>query len=274
LALRYPEIYWPVRLNCEAHGIEVKTIFHTENIWLRDYFPLQINGNFFRFQYKSNKRFPQLDVSNEPWTGVIAPIRELQQFIDGGNIVHFAGKMILTEKVTKDNGSVIISQLERIFDCEIIIIPVEPGDDLGHADGIVNFINQNNVLVNDYSAVAKKDKRLYAYEEALQTILESHNLVCHKIPNAYDEWNWRMTERDFRYLFPRADDFNPAFGYYINFLQVGDLIFLPAMKISRDKEAFEVVKKHFPEYTVIMVDCSGVAFEGGLVHCVSWNGVK
>ncbi len=269
LASRYPEVYWPIKINLAARGIDVKTI-RSGNLWIRDYFPVQINGKLFRFQYKKNEKYPQLDVSNEPWTGILAPITVYSHIIDGGNIVYCGGKAVMTEKIYQDNKGLDVAQLEKLLDCQIIVIPIEPGDDLGHSDGIVRFIDRSNVLVNDYSGVAKKDKRFYAYQAQVEGILDDHNLLVHHIPNAYDQWNWNWSEKEFRRFFTEADDYNPAFGYYINFLQVANLLFLPAMKIPQDAEAYKVVKKHFPECDIIMVDCSRLSFEGGLIHCVTW----
>jgi len=274
LALRYPEVYWPIRINLEARGIEVKTVYRTENIWIRDYFPIQINGEYFRFRHKTSKKFPQLDISNEPWTGVFAPIRCLPYFIDGGNIVQGYGKVILTEKVIQDNESGIVNILEKLFESEIIIVPIEPGDPLGHSDGVVRFIDKNHVLVNDYFKIAQKDKNFYAYQTKLEAVLNKHGLIAYEIPNAYDQWNWKMSEKEFRQFFPRADEYNPAFGYYINYLKVSNVLFLPAMKIARDVEAYNAIKTHFSECDIIMIDCSRLSFEGGLIHCVTWNGVK
>jgi len=274
LALRYPEVYWSIKVNLEARGIEVITIFRTENIWCRDWMPVQINGEYFRFYHKTSKKYPQLDVSNEPWSGVVAPIRCLPFTLDGGNVVYHNGKIIMTEKVIQDNGISVTVQLEKVLNCEIIIIPIEPGDTLGHSDGIVKFVDDNHVIINNYAQIGKKDKRFYEYRDTLLNILEGYGLTVDQIPNAYDAWNWNLAEKDFRMFFPRADDYNPAYGYYINFLKVSDVIFLPAMKIKRDLDAFKAIEAQFPGRSIIMVDCSRLSFEGGLVHCVTWNGVK
>ena len=36
---------------------------------------------------------------------------------------------------------------------ELIVIPKEPYDEIGHADGMVRFLDAKTVLVNDYSEV-------------------------------------------------------------------------------------------------------------------------
>ncbi len=273
LCRRYPEVYWPARVNLEAAGVDVKTIWSTQNIWIRDYFPVSANGKLVRFTYKTvdYEKYRQLDISNEPWTGVFPKIISYYPSIllDGGNLVCGFGKALITEKVIWDNGAGVVADLEKILNCKVIIIPVEPGDDLGHADGIVKFIDVRNVLINDYSQTAKKDKAYIAYQKALEAVLYANGLKSCKIENAYAQWNWFMSEKDFRQAFPMADDFNPGFGYYINFLQVADTILLPAMKIKEDAKALQTVQKHYPDCRVVMIDCSRLSMEGGLINCVT-----
>jgi agmatine/peptidylarginine deiminase len=272
LCQRYPEVFFPIKLNLEVAGVEVKIIHKTENVWIRDYFPISINNKLFRFQYKTigYEDYPQLDVSNEPWTGVFnKPIYVNSIILDGGNIIHGFDRIIMTEKVIQDNGKGVVADLEKLLGTRAIIIPVEPGDNLGHSDGICKIIDVNHILINDYSQIAKRDKAFINYQKELEQILVSYGFWIYKIPNAYDQWQWSMTEKQFRQLFPSADDFNPGFGYYINFLKVADTILLPAMKIKEDAEAYQVVKKHYPECRVVMVDCSRLSMEGGLVNCIS-----
>ena len=36
---------------------------------------------------------------------------------------------------------------------QVIFIPVEPGDDTGHSDGMVRFVDEQTVVANDYSGI-------------------------------------------------------------------------------------------------------------------------
>ena len=269
LRTRYPEVYWPVKINLEARGIKVVPVRDTKNIWIKDYFPIQVNGEFIRFKYTRDPRYPHMDISNEPWTGIVAPIRESNIIIDGGNIVQGFGKFILTEKVIHQNGHEVVEKLEKLFESEVIIIPMEPGDTLGHSDGICRFLDRDTVLVNDYSLIEEKDPSFHGYQGQLEMALSVHGLKVKLFPNGYTEWDWHMTEAQSRKLFPEADEFNPGVGYYINMLQVDDLILLPAMKIPMDADAFKRAKELYPNSDVVMVDCSRLSMEGGLLSCIS-----
>jgi agmatine/peptidylarginine deiminase len=80
-----------------------------------------------------------------------------------------------------------------------------------------------------------------------------------------------MSEKEFREIFPDADDFNPAFGYYINYLHVRGMILFPAMKIAKDAIVASTLKRLYPTYNIVAIDCSKLSYEGGLLGCVSWN---
>jgi agmatine deiminase len=268
LARRYPEVYWPVRINCEAHGVRVITVNNTRNIWLRDFFPQQINGELIRFQYgRKWDAWKVLDISNEPWTGLFEkPIRENHLVIDGGNIVQDGqGKAILTDKVIDVNGREVIAKLEKLFKT-VIIIPAEPGDTLGHSDGIVAFVDSNTVLINDY---AKQGQEYIEYEKTLRKILASYGIKVEFMPYVYGESPFELTEEQFRKLDSDFDEYNPAWGYYLNFLRVQGVIFLPVFKIKKDAEAMSTLKRLYPHHSIIAVDCSKLSWGGGLLHCIS-----
>lgn len=275
LAKRYPETYWPMRINLETVGIKFVTV-NSANVWCRDYFPvMNRHGQLILFIYnKYGGEYPQLNVSNKPWLEAFGDheIIESKIILDaGGNLVRCDDKIVLTSRVIADNDASVINRLEKLFDSQVIIIPGEPGDDLQHSDGIVKFIDNKNILMNDYSKWALRDAKMGRYEERAERVLSDAGLIVHKFPNAYDAWDWDMTEEQFRRIFPDADDFNPGFGYYINFLKIGNQIILPAMRMKRDQEAFEAAKQYFPQYRVVMVDALGLSMEGGLIHCITWS---
>jgi len=270
LAWRHPEVFWPVKLNLAAAGVDVKVVFRTGNIWTRDYMPVRTGEVLTLFKYKTTK-YKSLDVSEVRYNGITESIYASPIVLDGGNVVQSFNWVIMTDKVVKDNPGISMWDLQSLFGKGLIIIPVEPGDDLGHADGIVKFIGPTEVLVNDYSGIAKRDKRFVKYQKDLENILRVNGITFHRITNAYDKWDWNMSEETFRQCFPDADDYNPGFGYYINFFKIADTILLPAMKISQDVDAFNCVRKHYPDCRIVVIDCSSLSMEGGLLNCVIWS---
>lgn len=277
LKTRYPDVFYPSKLNLEANGIIVKTITGTENIWLRDYMPLQVSGDFIKFRYdKQFKKYPQLKADYKA-DAFLQPAYESSLILDGGSIIRVTGKAVITDKVIKDNKrqgfkeSKTLSEIERLLNCEIIVIPIEPGDTLGHSDGICKFIDERNILINDYSNIFNKDKRFIQYDRKLRTIFKNHSLNVETLPFGYGEWDWKMTEKYFRKMYPKADEFNPGFGYYINFLLIKGLILAPVMNIPKDVEVINTLKRFYPHCNVVAIDCSKLSMEGGLLNCVTVN---
>lgn len=71
-------------------------------------------------------------------------------------MVNSSNKVILCDKVFKENKSFsrleTVSELKSIFCVEdVLLIPQQPGDFIGHADGMIRFIDDHTVLINDYS---------------------------------------------------------------------------------------------------------------------------
>ena len=74
--------------------------------------------------------------------------------LDGGNVVHNGKVAIVTEKVWLDNPLLSKREIERAIISigfeQVVMIPVEPDDNVGHADGIVRFLQSDLLLVNRY----------------------------------------------------------------------------------------------------------------------------
>ena len=80
-----------------------------------------------------------------------------------------------------------------------------------------------------------------------------------------------LTEVQFRTKYPLADDYEPGFGYFINWYQVDDIIFLPVFKLSQDDDVLLFMHKHYPGYEIVMIDCRDLSMLGGLCQCVTWE---
>jgi agmatine/peptidylarginine deiminase len=174
---------------------------------------------------------------------------------------------IITDVVFKNNPEYkrddLLKELSKLLGTKIIIIPREPGDKLGHSDGIVKFINEDNILLNEYTG-----KLMGTYNKKVKEILQNNELKSIGFPN-YWHLKPKMTEDEFRNKYIYADDFNPAWGYAINFLKVGNLVLVPIFNIKQDREIIETVKKCYPDCSSVAIDCSELSMEGGLVNCVT-----
>lgn len=272
---RYPLVFNSLLTHLKANRVEVE-ILDTLNIWVRDYMPIQTRNGFVKFQYKTLKyeQYSQLriDFDSPYWAALFKRFKGLQYSnisLDGGNCQMNTKKdiAIITNVVFNNNPDYRKKDLAKILsdllDAKIIVIPREPGDKLGHSDGIVKFINENNILLNKYSG-----KLMIKYRNKIKEILNSNGLNVIDFPN-YLHLKPKMTEDEFRKKYIYADDFNPAWGYAINFLKVDKLVVVPVFNIKQDEEIIDVVKTHYADCNVVAIDCSDLSMEGGLINCVT-----
>ena len=139
---------------------------------------------------------------------------------------------------------------------QLIIIPYDPADVTRHADGMVRFFDENTVLVNNYAASGEYSK---SFIDKFYGALAAHGLNIIQVP----------------YYFTNdktPDGMPSAEGTYINYLQVGNKIFLPQFGNSqKDNEAFALFERLFGK-NVIPVYCLDLAKNGGgVLNCATWN---
>lgn len=258
------------------YNINVELI-ESDNIWCRDYMPVPIRGGYILFNYNKqlnpynkNESYNNLkvDYSKIKIDNVVSEGLNIE---GGGNLVYNEKYIILTDKVFEHNKLpqwYIIDKLTKLFNKQVIIIPCEPGDELGHADGIVRFIdNKYNVFVNDYSSMIHPDWDLY--QSKLNDILINSGLNPITLPYAYNRCP-SILESTFRKKFPYADDFNPGYGYYINYLITKEVILYPTFGLSKDNKVKLLLEKYYNR-PCEPIDCRRISMEGGLVNCVTWN---
>jgi len=106
--------------------------------------------------------------------------------VDGGNVVVAKTKVILTEKVFRENPEWKPAEVREHFretfhNRTCIIIRTEPLDPIGHSDGLVRFLDDNRVVVNDYS---KAEPR---YGRRLERALAEHGLEINRLPYRPDK---------------------------------------------------------------------------------------
>ena len=111
---------------------------------------------------------------------------------------------------------------------------------------MVRFVNDNTVLINEYS------KKHNKYKKKLTDVLEKENLKYIEIPS--------------------TDNITNAIGLYINYLQFDDVIILPKFNIKNDNNILISLYKIFGnKYKILQIDCTEIAKNGGVLNCISWS---
>ena len=260
LKTNYPETCSRLIKILEIHDVKYAFLKGTKDIWCRDYMPIQTeSGKFIQFKYD-----PSYLKGNKEWEESRSDVKEVcrvngidAQFsdinLDGGNVLICDGRAILSNRIFSENPNwdkeKLVSELSKLLECEIIIIPAENDDMTGHADGMVRFVNRNTILGNKLA-----DEYKY-WREGMEKVIEQFGLKYIDVP-----------------FFSPKDPKHPhsAIGIYVNYLEVNNLIVLPVFGRDEDKQAFDVLRQAFPDRVIETIDYNDVAWEGGLLNCTTW----
>jgi agmatine/peptidylarginine deiminase len=178
--------------------------------------------------------------------------------IDGGNIVdNYGGKYITTTKFAKDNKLSIEKAKEKLKQTlnakEVAII--EPDEEvLAHSDGMVMWLDEKTLLVNDYSS--DKPFRKSVLDE-LKTSFPDTKII--EVPVTYGknkrgEW----------------EGFESACGVNLNSVLTLKNIYVPVFGMPHDAKALEIIRQN-TDKKVFEVDAKGVCPMGGSVRCLTWQ---
>ena len=222
------------------------------HIWARDYMPIQVSKRkFVRFNYSPDylENYPEY----KPDTSAILSALDKQVIdsdiiIDGGNVISCGNKIILTDKIIRENPNydhdVLIDRLCQLLEAEIVLIPEDYYDEYGHADGMVRYMGEGRVLLNNYCDFDK------ALRKKLLAVLSPHFDIIELHYGAYTEMSWA----------------------YLNFLHVGKYIFIPMMEDKLGETAFRQIADAFPQ-----CECHPIyhyennVHDGGALNCSTWN---
>jgi agmatine/peptidylarginine deiminase len=239
-------------------GIDVQFLPLTESykhVWARDYMPIQVDDNRF-LQYRYNPDYLKNDQDYiPPYESIIQELNlncnKTGIIIDGGNVVKCGQRVIMTDKVIKENPMYspryLISLLEKAFECEVCLIPRDCYEMYGHADGMVRSIGFNYVLMNNY--------------------VDFDRPLRDKLKNCLQDASFYVEE--LHYDIPRPSKLSWA---YLNFLQLDGHIFVPALGLREDDIAIDQIRKYYSSDDVVPVPgCLPLVRDGGALNCITWT---
>ena len=263
LPKKYPTFFTSFEKLLIECKIDFALIPHTKDVWAVDYMPIQIAGNnLVQFTYnptylKPKKYLPTIsDVYKICATMGLSTLKT-DIVLDGGNVVRSAHKAIMTDRIFGENPHYdrkqLIKKLHELLQIDkLYFVPEQPGDFTGHSDGMVRFINEDTVVVNNYSK--EKDWFKRAFEIAI------HNTGLEYITLPYSVEQNKTNEQ--------------ANGDYINYLQMQNCIIVPTFNKNADESAVSKLEEIFAGQTIKTIDCSEIANDGGVLNCISWNITK
>ena len=249
LIKNYVKIADALRSILDKYDIKCE-ILETKDIWMRDFMPFLLdNGHLVSYDYDpdylKDDKYSHLRTKIQPLSDHINLV------LDGGNFVRLGGKAIMTDKIFKENPSKTKAEIIEIIKqkCalnELIIIPRQPYDMLGHSDGMVRWIDENSVLVNDFSNESK------SFNDRLVKSLKKYGLNIKFMK--YGEGFFSKT-RDW--------------GAYLNFIKIKDILIVPIYGIVDGDVAVEQIKKIYSDCSVETINLSEIIELGGALHCIT-----
>lgn len=235
------------------------------DIWIRDFHPVGIQDSetgrtdylAFRYEpkYLDKERRPNSAAVNKQ---LVRNPEYSDLVIDGGNVVHDGmGQIIMTERVLSDNNlsaAQLKTALSEYFEVRrLFVIPEEPGDITGHADGSVQILNPETIVINRYHRESDVQR---TYRLKVANIIGRHFSTV-SIPCEQP-------------LEISGEGFPSAWGNRLNWLRWHEKILFPAFGNQRDAETSEILNR----YHLMPVPVPIEAFElythfGGSLHCIT-----
>ncbi len=260
LQTKHPIFFKALESILNEHKIAFGLLLGTKDIWVVDYMPIQVSKNQF-VQFTYNPDYLQ----SKKWIKTISDVDDICNAIelkriksniilDGGNVIKALDKVIMCDKIFYENPAysrkALSKKLKELFEVDkLFFVPQQPKDYTGHADGIIRFVDDNNVIINNNSKEAK------GFERALKIALDNAGINYTEIP--YNPYNNKT--------------YGQANGDYINFLQIQNLIIVPTFGINEDEIVVKSLEEIYKGQTILTIDSNEIADKGGIVNCVTWN---
>ena len=264
LPKKYPEFYNRFEQVLKSCKIDFALLPDTKDVWAVDFMPIQTaTDRYVRFLYRppylteSKKDIKTISDVDAICHAIDVETIKTDIILDGGNVIRSANKVIMTDRVFIDNPGYerkqLIKELHALLEIDhLYFIPEQPGDFTGHADGMIRFLDEYTVLVNDYSREKEWFRR--AFEIAV------HNAGLEAITIPYNVYENKSI--------------NHANGDYINYLQMKEIVIVPIFGMKEDRVVVKQFEELFPAYQIATIDSNEIAYEGGILNCITWNVCK
>lgn len=262
LASFYPKFYYHFTEALLEHEINFEFLKGTKDVWCRDFMPIQLDEKrFVQFIYDpwylkkaSQKKYKTNPTELYEQLGI--EVKQVDLVLDGGNRIHYNNLAIVTERVFEENPDLGKNDVRKILidtlELEkLIIIPCMSKDDdmTGHADGYLRLINEEMAFFQRLPVEFKSLQKRIIIEMAKAEI------ACCYVPEPS----------------MNIEDGMDASGCFVNYLEIGDNLFIPYFNKEEDLKTLKIIAGlHRGKYWS-GVDCTGIAKQGGLLNCVSWN---
>ena len=262
LQTEYSVVYKELCKVLDENGVNHSLLPYSNDIWARDFMPVHVGGGLYlgyiyKPDYLVDKVRMRKYITEQKMAIMDFPINYITQLdivLDGGNFVFCDNKMIMTDKIFSENPNIkqstLINTLENACQKELILIPWDMEEEYGHADGMVSYIGNGKLLLNNYCQMGKDGKD---FSKRLHKILNSH-----------------FTVTELQYSSP-WEEMNSA---YINYIETPSNVIIPALSVKHDSAsdiaALETFKQIFNK-EILQVYAQPLIKNGGALPCITWE---
>ena len=225
---------------------------NTKDIWMRDYMPVKTkSGRYISFRYEPSYLSENRELQTR-YDNMDIPITVYRSNIslDGGNVVFSPSKekVIISDRIFTENPEYektkLLKELEKILEAKVIIIESLVSDMTGHTDGMVRFVNESTLLINESP-----------YKNGLEQRIKKQ--LCANGFNVID--------------FPYSESKGiSAEGCYLNYYETPNAVFITVSKQEKDKKAVERAKKIFDK-KIVPIEATEIACNGGCLNWITWD---
>lgn len=241
---------------------DILLVDDVRDIWMRDFTtvnPMQPVQFTYTWASMTQKQSKEVQKSFSQFADRYQIQRaKTDLMLDGGNFVDdYAGRVITTTRFMQDNElsySKAKQKLKNTLGAREVAI-LEPDEEvLAHSDGMVSWVDQNTLLVNDYS---KTPSFRTTVMDELKASFPTAKIV--EVPVEYKtnpkgEW----------------DGFESACGVNLNATVTHNNIYVPTFNMAHDQKALMIIKQNTSK-KVIPINAENVCPMGGSVRCLTWQ---
>lgn len=274
---------------------DCELLYNTKDVWARDYMPIQLTKNtYLGYTYKpdyltkspenakcvTNWKLHNVHAEKYDFNGF--KVVQIPLILDGGNVVKailddkpcmiMCDKVLLENNIDKKNFHKWWKEWwEENFEgteMELVLLPWEGPkvDPIGHADGMIRYIDKNKVLITNY-----KDFNEEHYNAMMEELGRFNVISLH-----FSDLEQFKNNKLFSVLLDRT-------WCYINYLQVGTRILVPRLGYDLlDNEALKQIREAFSanedeielisqDMTSIVKDMNDEKNSGGALNCLTWT---
>lgn len=256
-----PILWDSLKYHLNKRKIEYAFLNYTMDIRCRDYMPIQTDNNEFVYYLyypdywlhrNQRKRITNCHVLYSRMIAAFPNInhKPLNVVLDGGNIMLCGNVIVMTDKAlsikTINSRAQIFQMISDAFEYDILFLPWNKSNKFGHVEDLIHYLGNNKILLT-----SDKDMPPQYYQEVKKALGRKFEVIplCYNVKKQHKR-SWA----------------------YINFLQVGNTVFIPCFGYPEDSQAISQIQQVLPDgVEVVGIPALEIVRKGCGLRSISWS---